>query len=296
MLSDDDPGWAERRKAVLRAVAADKASAARSRSVRTRSAWLAAASVACLSWVVVSLVQKDESAGGGAQAPNAGAPSVVAQAPQRLDAAGSSAQTAERAAPAATTERRADVQGQKRPRAGSPEPEASDRQARAFPASPEQTSSSIASASPQPAAVAAAPEPRPEIVADARPAAPQTGQMDAAPAARMRAPAGAAANATAAKRSQERAHSTTSQEMLEAVASGRAADVERLLDQGQRVETTDVAGDTPLLTAVKAGHAEVAALLLKRGADRGARGADGRSAEAIARGSSDPAMRDTFGR
>ena len=55
--------------------------------------------------------------------------------------------------------------------------------------------------------------------------------------------------------------------LIRAAAAGRLAEVERLLEGGARVETTDAAGRTALVAAAYGNHVDVAETLVEAGAD-----------------------------
>ena len=64
----------------------------------------------------------------------------------------------------------------------------------------------------------------------------------------------------------------------DAINRGALAEVRALLDLGAPLDGPDEAGDTPLISAAWIGSHEIVALLLQRGADINAVGADGRGA------------------
>ena len=84
--------------------------------------------------------------------------------------------------------------------------------------------------------------------------------------------------------------------LVDAARDGSEARVKSLLDGGATLEDRDADGDTALLKAVRQRHFDVAALLLRRGADRMARGRDGQSAQGLAESSEEERMRALFSR
>jgi ankyrin repeat protein len=80
-----------------------------------------------------------------------------------------------------------------------------------------------------------------------------------------------------------------------AAAAGRTAEVEDLLDQGAAVDAADAAGDTALMKTVRAGHADVAALLRRHGASPDRRNHAGESAREMAAAKHDPALDQALG-
>ena len=64
----------------------------------------------------------------------------------------------------------------------------------------------------------------------------------------------------------------------DAINRGALEEVRALLDLGAALDGPDEGGDTPLISAAWVGSHEIVALLLQRGADINAVGADGRGA------------------
>ena len=288
MVQESQDARARRRKAVLDAVRQQDAERRKQRQGLGKG-WMAAAAVAGLSLVVTLVMRVEKEQGGigedGASVSVASAPpaAAVQDAPranqyENRGAATSAADAAARQrAPAAA------AAGQSR----------AQSTARAEQDLPERDAQPPAAAVTQGPAVAEALGGAETARAGSEKAA-DAAASNQAKAARSSRHSEAAALAPGAE--QRGIGSKVAAPLVDAARGGNEGLVRSLLDAGANPEDRDGEGDTALLKAVRQGHYEVAGLLLRRGADRGARGRDGQSSEGLAASSDDERMRMLFSR
>jgi len=306
-LLDDQEGRAARRRQVLAAVSKVERKTPARWSGPARGGWLVVAGIAGVS-VVVSLLSQVETgrqeagaasadkvvvAQGPAAEPRAAAAAPEVQAEAIARQGGASRASAADAGKAARAQSKGDgitamTQGQKARR------QEAQRSESGAAASEDGAGETVVAAAPAAQARAnaipggAGDGRQSEVEADANAGQPAA---EAAPRTAIGANQDGAKSGRSAARAQGFAKSG---DLGAAVASGSEENVKIVLASGAKLEVRDSDGDTPLLKAVRLGKVDVAALLLREGADRQAQGKDGKSAREVARVSDDFKMRQLF--
>lgn len=289
MLGEDAVGRARRRDAVLAAVRAASEGRRGRETARVGRGWLTAAAVAGLSVVAVLVARVEEEAdlgrSGAGSTERVASRGDVEQQPVEVPGPPAASTTRERAPTAEVPKARsareakppaAAAQGQEVARG-----EDASMRAEAGRDRPGQTQ----------APSAAAAMDRQESVAQSNAAG--AGLERAPPAISARAPHGSEMSAAKAQRGPG---GDVRLGLTEAARAGDERRVKELLDGGASTEDRDRDGDTALLKAVREGHYGTAEILVRAGADRGARGRDGMSAEELSEVSNDKRMKTLLGR
>lgn len=286
---NDQAARAARRARVLAAVAAQPqlahATPSANRLFRRHGRWLAAASVAMFSLLVGLRFYQPNL--GAPDTPAARPTGATAAAPTALSPEGPTADTATPTASAAAITA-APPSRQRGPAAPSTDktPVARDIQTATAEASPPATSAKAQPAAPSPQATLAAP-PATEVVEQVV----VTGARRTEGATMAARTASKAADISAlAVRGEVRAAS-----LRAAAASGRIAELKAILTQKGAVDTPDDDGETALMKAVQANHADAAALLRRYGANPDLKNRAGQSARDMAASIADPSLNRALG-